>query len=292
MSTEIFEYKLIDHLVALRGQLIAKYLDSIALQKEALKISNDIDQFVPSHNAGYYDDFSTVFINLASAIGENAKGRSLPRMSNVVQMSDKQISETVTKVIDRDLWVMLFNRLGLFAHMSNKQSKQFRDDCKKNPMPFEREIIITTLDSMYSQRRTLSLEALFDSLQSLSNNYVCNEKKMFTKKFIVKNALSYNGKYNLVSHDALQNIVSFIWNWVLMNRWYIDENGYNQGEIWETLKIAVKEADDDISSIKSISCLGVHFSFHKNLNCHVELPPSMADAMNEELSKTKALFSE
>lgn len=64
MQTELIEVKLIDQLVQKRTQLIDQYMSAIKLQKSCHQLAEQIDTSIPRANAGYYDDFTTIFYDL------------------------------------------------------------------------------------------------------------------------------------------------------------------------------------------------------------------------------------
>lgn len=137
MTNELIEFKLIDELLLSRNELISTYLHSVALQRESIKIANKIEQLIPQLNASHVDSFDIVFIKLSNRLGEHNRHRQLPAMSNLIQMSEKKLEETVTHVIDGTLWDVLFNRLGFYGWLSNKQKNEFFKICQENPKPFD-----------------------------------------------------------------------------------------------------------------------------------------------------------
>lgn len=101
----LIELKLIDQLIIKRKLLIDTFCQAVELQVKAMKIADEINQDIPTVNSGYIDDFSSIFIQLASALGESSRGRSLPRNGNLVRLSEKELKALVIKTVDSSLWV-------------------------------------------------------------------------------------------------------------------------------------------------------------------------------------------
>lgn len=288
----LIELKLIDQLIIKRKLLIDTFCQAVELQVKAMKIADEINQDIPTVNSGYIDDFSSIFIQLASALGESSRGRSLPRNGNLVRLSEKELKALVIKTVDSSLWVLVFNRLGIFGSMSQLQITQFTKQCKDNTLPFDREHIEGTLRNLFDNQESMLLESLLDTIQEFSTAYVNNNRQQFTKKIIIENAFNpYGESYKLSAHEGLQSLLTLIWRWVLVNRTVIDTDGVKQSGLWRSLEERVQNSKGDLEELNSITLLGIEFRFFKKRTLHVLLPESMISILNDRLASSRMLPS-
>ncbi|ACH64807.1 hypothetical protein VFMJ11_B0030 (plasmid) [Aliivibrio fischeri MJ11] len=290
-NASLVESKLIDQLIIKRKALIDTFSQAVSLQIKATKLADEINRDIPTNNAGYIDDFSIVFIQLARALGETSKKRSLPRQSNLVKLSEVQLNAIVTKTVDSNLWEVVFNRLGFFGHMSQEQISLFMNQCRTEPLPFERENIEGTFRNIFENQEKILLDSLLDTVQRLSTSYRSNDTRKFTKKIIIDNALcSFGNTYRLVTHEGLQSLLTLIWRWVLVNKMKVEEDGLRQSGLWHCLNEKVTNSGGDIDELASVFLFDIEFRFFKKRSIHVLLPDGMLNTLNEKLASTKMLY--
>ena len=286
MSTTITQRKLIDELVVLRKEFIDVNVQSVFMHKKAIKLSQTINNLIPSKNAGYIDVFDTVFYSISSMLGENVRNRVRPKESSIMALSDTDIRLLVTRAVDNCLWNMVMNRLGIFKSMSRVQIMTFKHDSCTNPAPFTLDVITETLLNIATNQQEIMIDALYDTFNDLNSTYVSNKVNMFGKKVIIESAfLTYGDTFKLKSHDNLSVLIEVVWRWVLINKWEVTELGTNENQIWEELSKSMELSLGDYDEIKSIVCCGIEFRFFKNKNVHILFPTSMISILNSQLAK-------
>lgn len=291
--TNLVEQKLIDTLVRQRTEFIELNLQSVLLQKKASALACSIDLGIPSENAGFLDCFDSVFHSISTALGESTKNRVRPKEASVKYKNESDLKAIITKVVDERLWDMLFNRLGLYKSMSKSQQLKFGAACRENPQPFTLQNVQATLQSMYENRESDLLDALFDTFTSLSSTYVSNEQRKFGNKIIIDNSFcEYRDSFALQSHESLEMLLTVVWRWILVNRWQIDETGVSTNKIWEHLSQSLENTDQDYNAIRSIESHGIEFRFFRKKTVHVLFPNSMIALLNGQLAKANALPSQ
>ncbi|MEZ8028586.1 DUF4942 domain-containing protein [Enterovibrio norvegicus] len=288
-NATVIEVRLIDNLLTQRKNLIANYVESIRLQRAAWEIAGAIDSAIPKHNAGYVDDFSIVFSLLAKRLGESAKKSLFPRTDSLVSLSQDKVTQIVTQVIDGQLWDVLFNRMGFYGAMSSKQKDAFRKSCRENPQPFDRDHLEGTLKAMIRDEDTTLLEALVDTVQSLSSGYRSNDNFLFPRRIIIEQAFSsYGTTFKLATHSTLQTLLTLVWRWALAHKLASDEAGISIG-LWDQLDALVQNSEGDISRLSAVNLAGIEFRFFEKRTVHVYLSESMLYQLNTKLSETRYL---
>ena len=291
-TTALTEQKLIENLVVLRSQFITANIESIKLHKKAIEISRKINDSIPTINAGYLDDFDTVFYSISAALGENTRQRVRPKDASIMLLSDNDICKLTTKKVDGRLWDVLFNRLGLYKSMSEKQKSDFRRDCCENPMTFTIDVITDTLSNLIVNQESIMLDGLYDTFSSLKSTYVSNDVRMFGKKVVIDNAfLEYGESFKLTTHDKLQSLIEVVWRWILVNKWEMTEVGVNANQIWDDVSKQLEDSEQDYEQIRSIESFSIEFRFFKNKNVHVLFPNSMIAMLNSQLAKKNYIAS-
>ncbi|MGR5159254.1 DUF4942 domain-containing protein [Vibrio owensii] len=286
----LIEHKLIDSLIVTRTQLIETYCQSIRLQIESMKLAENINRALPTDNSGYVDDYTTIFLSIAEQLGENTKNRALPRMSNLVRLTEKQLTTTVTKTVDGELWVTLYNRLGMFGIMSPNQIKQFKSQCRTNPLKFQRDNVEATLRQFHCEQEALLLDGLLDIVTGLSSKYASHNRMEFTQKIIISNAYhEYGGTFRLTAHEALQTFLNLLWRFYMMHSLTLSEAGIKQSEIWTELSEVVEASEGDIGKVDNVTICGIHFKLFKNKNIHISLSETILNVINDRLGMTRTL---
>ncbi|UKA04978.1 DUF4942 domain-containing protein [Photobacterium damselae] len=289
-TTALTEQKLIEHLVALRNDFITTFTDSVLLHKRTIEIARKINYSIPTVNAGYVDDFNSIFYSISSAFGEFSRNRIRPKESSISSLSDDKIRELITKKVDGNLWDTMFNRLGLYKSMSAKQKSEFKTACNENPMNFTLDAIEDTLISLVSNQEEIMIEGLYDTFSSLDSTYVSNNERKFGKKVIIRNAFhEYGDSFKLTTHQELQSLLEIVWRWILANRWEMTENGVSSNQIWDYLSQQLSQSNQDYDELKSIETFGIEFRFFRNKNVHVLFPESMIALLNTQMSKKSYL---
>lgn len=285
-TTALTEQKLIEKLVVLRNEFITTNTEAIILHKKAIEISRNINTSIPTINAGYVDDFDTVFHSISAALGENTRNRVRPKDASISRLSDNEICELVTKKVDGRLWDVLFNRLGLYKSMSAKQKSEFRSDCDNNPMSFTLDVITETLLNLVANQEEIMIDGLYDTFSSLKSTYVSNDVCMFGKKVVIDNAfVEYGDSFKLATHNKLQSLIEVVWRWILVNKFEMTESGVNANQIWDDVSKQLEDSEQDYDLIKSIKSFSIEFRFFKNKNVHVLFPDSMIAMLNSQLAK-------
>ncbi|HAS8538248.1 TPA: DUF4942 domain-containing protein [Vibrio vulnificus] len=286
----IFEYKVIDHMIANRDKMIEQYYNSLLLVKESVRLANEINDLFGDKHQSFHQSFDTVFYDLNRSIGNSCAKQMYPSASDIVRKTDKQLKDIVTKVIDRDCWKFLYNKLGIIGTMSSQQSKTFYEKLDLEPPTFARGVIEAALVGVFESRHELMFEGLIQTITSADNKYTHNSQFMFGKKFIFENAFyDYGGTFKLHSPSELQTVLSYIWRWVFMNSYQLGQEGITSGNLWSELDKVVQDSKGDIDEIRSVFIMGIEFRFFLKRTVHVLLPDSIRDKLNEDLSKTKAL---
>lgn len=289
-SHDLIEQKLINNLVNLRNEFIETNITAILYHKKAIELSQTINSYIPSSNAGYIDDFGSVFHSISSVLCENTRNRARPKEASITSMSDDSIRQLITKEVDRHLWSMMFNRLGFFKMMSSTQIDNFKTQCKTAPMPFTLDVIYETLANIAENKEDLMIEALYDTFNDLKSTYVSNNSCMFGNKVIIDGSfLEYGDSFKLKTHEKLETLLEIVWRWILVNKWEITENGVNSNQIWDDVSNRLKNSNQDYDLIKSIESFSIEFRFFKNKNVHVLFPPSMIALLNSQLAKKNYL---
>jgi len=287
---ELVEIKLIDTLAQKRTEFIELNVLAVMAHQKAVNLSTEIDYLIPRDNAGYIDAFGAVFPELSENLGENARNRIRPKEASIQHKSEEEIRNLTTKIVDGNMWRILFNRLGFYKNMSEEQQDRFKVDCKDNPQPFEVNLIKTTLASMLENSEPDLMEALFDTFTGLSAAYVSNDRRKFGAKVVIEDAfLEYGETFKLTSHEKLQTLLTIIWRWVFVNRWELSDKGNDDNQIWAELEEAMKASMQDYDEVRSLVSHGIEFRFFKKKTVHVIFPESMISILNDQLAKTSSL---
>jgi hypothetical protein len=76
-----------------------------------------MDELIPSHPSANYDYLDIIFIQFRSFLGESVR-QSLPKDANLLRSDIGTLLNEFTKILDQQLWEMLFNRLNILSLMS------------------------------------------------------------------------------------------------------------------------------------------------------------------------------
>ncbi|MGR5555710.1 DUF4942 domain-containing protein [Vibrio fortis] len=286
----IFEYKVIDHMIANRDKMIQQYHSSLLLVKDSVRIANEINEMFGEKHQSFHQSFDTVFTSLNRSIGNSCAKQVYPSASDIIRKTDKQLKDIVTKIIDRDCWKFLYNKLGIIGTMSTQQSEAFYAKIDLEPPTFARGVIEAALVGVFESRHELMFEGLVQTITNADSKYAHNSQFMFGKKIIFENAFcNYGDTFKLDSPSKLQTVLSYIWRWVFMNSYQLGQEGITSGDLWSELDKVVRDSNGDIDEIRSVSIMGIEFRFFLKKTVHVILPDSIRDKLNEDLSKTKAL---
>lgn len=288
--SQLVKQKIIDKLVLFRNQFIEANLKSILFHQEALRVCSSIDDLIPQDNSGYLDPFDITFHLISKELGEDTKYRVRPKEASIQHKSESEIRDILRKTVDGRLWITLFNRLGIFKLMSNKQQKSFKHDCNLSPAPFCLDVIESTLGGIYENRDTVLMQSLIDTFTSLSGMYASNNKRKFAKKIIINGAFfEYGSRFKLQRHEGLESLITVIWHWVLANKLTFDEKGISRNGIWDELSDQIESVDLDYCAIRSIKTHGIEFRFYQKKTVHVIFSESITSLLNDQLARTKAL---
>lgn len=291
MQTELIEVKLIDQLVQKRTQLIDQYMSAIKLQKSCHQLAEQIDTSIPRANAGYYDDFTTIFYDLNQKLGETSAKRHFHRESSILTMPEEKIAEVITQSVDTQLWSVLFNRFGLKAMMSEKQKQTFSSE---TPLAFTSENVKSTLKYWLQQADNIMLNALIDTVTSLGkDSYVSNHRFKVGTRIIIKDSLSRLDPLTLNNTGELRQILDFVWHLCFGGGLRAKETGLMDNAIWQEIKTQVsesaKDAGGDVTNIESLASHGIQIRFFQNKNAHLLLPDNVVNLLNSKLASENYL---
>ncbi|MEZ8959541.1 DUF4942 domain-containing protein [Vibrio lentus] len=287
----VIPLKLLDSLLTKREQLISIYCAITKLQKDSLAIEDNIEQEVPRVNEAYLSVFSGLSIVVSQALDDSTQNRSHARSTSLRYLSQEEIDKRITTTIDRELWKLVFNRLGLMGMMSTNQRAQLNKELTDSPKPFTIENLEPTMRSYYQDRDLHHLNCLIDTLQGLNAFYVSNQKPVFNKKIIIEKTTTTNNTLTVIlqSISELRPLVASIWKWSLHSDWKITEDGVASGDLWDHLNAKVNECDGDWDLLRQLDINGIKFKFFKKGTAHIELPAPLIDCLNAQIEKTQFL---
>jgi hypothetical protein len=290
MDTSLVKQELIDLLCNKRSTFISLMVQQVELTKQTYQLCKEMDNMIPSHPNANYDYLDIVFYHFKDAMGENLKSR-LPKDVNLIEMSTEKATALFTRILDENLWLILFNRINVFSLMSAGAKTAFREQVKASPLPFTPENIANNLADLLSRQDELLLDGLIESIQANNQGYVCNEKFQFNKKVIFKDATFVYGRFvKLKDTGGFKDVVTFLSKVVFGRQSILSDNGSVQDTyLWDEFNHYFTEEQLETLHGDIIEFEGGKVTFFNNGNAHLVLNPALVSFLNQQLSKSNAL---
>lgn len=223
-------------------------------------------------------------------MGENIASR-LPKDVNILQMSTQGINDLFTRVLDENLWLIIFNRLNVFALMSARSRKAFKAQLKDSPLAFTPVNISNTLVDLLSRQDDLLLDGLIESIQDNNQVYVCNDKFQFNKKVIFKDAtFIYGSHVKLRDAGGFKDVVTFLSKVVYGHKSILSvAAAVKDTYLWDVMNDYFLTEQLEVLDRDVIEFDGAKVTFFNNGNVHLSLSPVLVSFLNQQLSKSNAL---
>jgi len=289
---ELINQQAINHLCNKRVTLISLMRQQIMLLKESYKLCDEMDKILIPHPSAIYDYLDIVFIQFKSKTGEPGR-QLLPKDVNLLSLSTDESEEIFTRILDKALWQMLFNRLNIYSLMSAKSKTDFIKSLTDNPLPFVLDVIYSTLSDLLSRQDEMILNSLVESIQLVSNKYKCNDTFKFNNKVIFKLACKKSYNYFSLNKDgAFKDTITFLSKVVFADKTITkDEQHLNDTYLWRIMTEYFSTNKLEYLEREEVSFTGGKAVFYNNGNAHLYLDKDIVCFLNSELGKTKSLFT-
>jgi hypothetical protein len=290
MDTSLVKQELIELLCVRRVTFISLMVQQVELIKQTHQLCKEMDDMIPSHPNANYDYLDIVFFQFKEVMGETLRSR-IPKDVNILEMGTQSTTELFTKILDENLWLIIFNRLNVFSLMSAGARKVFKAQLKETPLAFTPENIANTLSDLLGRQDELLLDGLIESIQANNQGYVCNDKFRFNSKVIFKDATFMYGRFvKLRDSGGFKDVITFL-SKVVFGRQSISsaDSSVKDTVLWEQMNDYFIEEQLETLYGDVVEFEGGKVTFYNNGNAHLILSPAMVSFLNQQLSKSNAL---
>ena len=87
--------------------------------------------------------------------------------------------EGFTTELDKRLWNHCFDKLGVFTVMNSKNIEKIRKEIEQKPPLLTQEIVESTINRLYEDRKKYFVEGIIDTFQRLSSDHKTNTNEKF-----------------------------------------------------------------------------------------------------------------
>mgnify|MGYP003624126696 CR=1 FL=1 len=284
---EIIEVKIIESLCQQRAQLISAYRAQIEAVRLCHQITTSIDHTIPAHKDALYDYMSIVFMQFKDVLKESR--RNSPQDCNLINANVDKLMVQFTKLVDSNLWAMLFNRLNIYSLMSANAKSEFKQQLKDEHREFNQEAVEVTLNSLLCRREEMLYNSLFDCLSENSQAFASNSKKSFQRRTVFEGAtfLQNNVYYALSSNTKFTDALNFLSRTVFAkeNRANVSGGVIHDSDLAKQVKdLFTENGRLEKLSGETIEFTGGSIVFFNNFRAHLHLEPEVVSYLNNKIS--------
>lgn len=282
--------QLIDRLVSLRSTLISQVIELAKVQQSIKSTCDSIDDAIPSAPDAHIDTMSHVIVSLKAVLGEYVK--YFPKTVTLNSLSPGDVEAATTKLVDAQLWSMLFNRLNINSLLSKKSREAFRCELDSNPQAFTTHNVEATLTSLLADRHDIVLNSLLEVVTTTSTSYARNSRREVVANMVFENAISKNntGRFCLDKHGTFYEAINLLSIVMTGKERVSSDNGMiAHGALWDEIARAFEGEHDDARDIVVYWGEDITIRFFNKGNAHLKLSKPLVRYLNEQLSKSKAI---
>lgn len=289
MYQEIQVSSLVSRLCAKRNDLIKSNIEAISLMQGSIRICDEIDDLIPVAEDATIDTMSSVFHATKNGLGEYLA--TFPKIPTLRNASSEKILATVTTSVDRQLWMMLFNRLNIFCLMTGNARHQLYLSLQENVQEFCISNIESTLQDISQNRESMVMNSLMEIIRGADDSFASNSKTAFKKKTIFKNAIALVNRCYFKPQDngPFRDLLKFLSYFVFANRPETNDGVIKRDYLFQLVSNAFHGYEVSDPSGIVVTFEGGEIRFFKNCCAHLILSEQMTSYLNDAASKTKAL---
>jgi len=286
---QIIKVQVIESLCQLRKQLLTAFQSQLEAVRLCHQVTTSIDSAIPAHSDSNYDYMSIVFLQFKGLLKEDFK-RNSPKDVNIVGGNINSMMSEFTKLVDAQLWSMLFNRLNIYSLMSSNAKAEFKQQLTSEHRIFSVDSVQATLTDLLNRQSEMLYNSLFDCLNENPSQFASNSDRRFNKRTVFKNAtFLQNGVYYQLSNDSkLMDSIRFLSKTVFAeNKRFgaIDGIVSDLGLIEEVKASFVEDGPFTKLNNHSIYFNGGRIDFYNNFRAHLHLEPEIVSFLNNKLSE-------
>lgn len=288
---ELTQTRLIEQLVSKRQLLIDVMFKQFQLTHQAHSICDEMDKLIPAHRAVTYDYLDIIFIQLRHVLGENSV-RMQPRDVSMLTKSPEDLRSMFKKILDSNLWSILFNRLNIYSLMCKTSKEAFRAQLDANPLEFTVDNVNSTLSDLIDRQDEILIDSLMQSVLNGDQSYANNDKFRFKKKTVFTDTCSCRAGYVKVdAHSYLRDTLNILSRITFGKRTKVIEQKLESPYLWKLVEDHHSATDVDSFFSEPIHFSGGAIKFFKKGTAHLNLEAELVTLLNDKLSKSKSLFS-
>jgi len=288
---ELIKPELIETLCALRAEMLKTMKAQIISIKKCHDICTKMDNSIPTSASAYIDSLDSIFLSFRKSLGEVSAKQVSPRNHDLLRVPVDELVTRFNKILDQELWIMLFNRLNIFSFMSAKGKSEFRKQNKTQELEFTLDNVQATFLSLIADKDSMLINGLLDCIVLADKSYTSNNSTSFKKRTIfTKELYKYGSFFKLQESSHFKDFISFFSRIVLGHATVTSEDKKIQDvPLWREMRDFFKNNMFEELDRECFEFEGGVAVFFNNGNVHLFLDEQTVTFLNDKLSNTRAL---
>lgn len=288
---ELMTPKLIETLCALRSEILKSMSIQISSMKRCHELCAQMDRLIPISPSAYIDSLDVIFLRFRQQLGETNAKQISPRDHDLLSVPLDKLLSRFKKILDQELWAVIFNRLNIFSLMSASGKQQFRKQNKTQELEFTLDNVEATFLSLIANKDSMMINSLLDCVILADKSYVSNDSSSFKKRTIFTNEIYKYGSFIKLKEDHhFKDFISFFSRIILGNATVTSEDKQIKDvPLWQEIRHFFKSGEFEVLDREEFEFQGGKAVFFNNGNVHLCLDVQVVSFLNDLLNDTRTL---